>query len=571
MKESVAEPRGRAETGTPSPRRPSLLADGLVAAALSGTVWLLYRRVTGLWWTFDDVFLLHVASGRSPVEYFFSPGFWRQLPFKMFVPILLLSYDADIWMAGAEPFAFYVHQLVACCAAVVSLFVVFRKWFGTVLAGAGAFLFTVGIPFVIWAQQLMNRHYVEGFVLAALAVWFFVESLRGAQKASAWVLSAVFYGLAMLAKEVYVPLLGLLVLLPEGPLGSRLRRLRPHAIALVAYLAWRHAMIGTFFGGYGWAIRRGELLGLIFRLPGRVGATLLSASLFWNVVLLSALIAGIVWHLRRRPRGLGLILGSAALLLAPIVPVSKAVGARFGALLWVLIIAVFLSGCARLASGTSAERMAGVLLLGVTAVASLCGNRIEWRRQFEQVMRMSEEGRFFVSMESSGLLRHPSIPAAAMNEILWLKEEQLRRPRGSGWFADDIYLCGGRTPSGRIWEYDESAGRVRDVTAEALAAAPSYCTGSRGRAPLWARFEFSEGVVFWTLGPYETGKYCLIRRRGIESFPVARRDGYRLRPGPVTLMLRYESPTGWVTYSPELTMDSRVATRFRWERRGVAP
>ncbi len=534
---------------------------------LSAGVWLLYWRICALWWTFDDLFHLHLLSRYSAMDYGFSPGFWHRLPFKMFTPLLFLSYDSDLAISGIQPFTFYVHQLVACSGAVLSLFLVLRRWFSTLPSATGAFLFAAGIPFATWAQQLMLRHYIEGFGLAAVSVWFFVDSMRGRRAGLAQHLSAVFYLLAMLAKEVYVPLPGLLLLLPEGRLIPRARRLRPHAVAMLVYFVWRRAMIGTFFGGYGWAIRRQELPGLILGLPVKVGATLLSGSRIWNAAFLSVLILGIICHFRRPPRRVGSIVGSAALLLAPVIPVSKSVNGRFGALLWVLLVAVFLSGCDRLASGTAGGRPAAILLLGAAAVVTMGSSRTEWHLQFDKAFGMSEEGRCFLSMAPGDLLRQPRNPDATMNETRWLKEEYLHLQRGAGWFADDIYLCRAPSPPGRIWEYDDAQRRIRDVTAEAHDRAARYCANLRPRAPLSATFRWSDGALYWTLGPYEAGRYSLVTGKGIRSIPVTRRDGYRLASPFLVAMVRYEAPEGWVTYSPELAMDFRVATRYGWERR----
>jgi hypothetical protein len=485
----------------------------------------------------------------------------------MFTPLLFLSYDSDFAISGIRPFTFHVHQLVACSAAVLSLFLVLRRWFGTLSSATGAFLFAAGIPFVTWARELMLRHYVEGFALAALSVWFFVESMRGRRPSLAQYLSAVSYFLAMVAKEVYVPLLGLLFLLPEGRPIPRARRLRPHAVALMVYLVWRRVMIGTFFGGYGWAIRRQELPGLILGLPVKVGATLLSGSRAWNAAFLGILILGIVCHFRRPPRRLGSILASAALLLVPVIPVSKSVNARFGALPWVVLVAVFLSGCDRLASGAAGGRPAAILLLAAAAVVTTGSNRTEWHRQFDEAFGMSEEGRFFLSMVPGDLLRQPRNPDATMNETRWLKEEYLHLRRGAGWFADDIYLCRAPSPPARIWEYDDAQRRIRDVTAEARARAAQYCANLRPGAPLSASFRWADGALYWTLGPYEVGRYSFVSGEGIRSIAVARRDGYRLVFPFFAAMVRYEAPAGWVTYSPELAMNFRVATRYGWERR----
>jgi len=71
-----------------------------------------------------------------------------------------------------------------------------------------------------------------------------------------------------------------------------------------------------------------------------------------------------------------------------------------------------------------------------------------------------------------------------------------------------------------------------------------------------------------TLGPYETGQYAFILEDGVERFDVRRQDGYRNGSPRLSLRVRYESPEGWVTYSPELKLDLADAQDMRWERRG---
>ena len=548
----------------PAPGR-RFLPDLLVAAALFGAVWALYGPVQRLWWTFDDLFLLHVLHGRSPWEFFFSPGLWRGLPFRMFLPELLASYDLDRAIAGAQPRAFYVHELLACGAAAVALFAVLRRWFGTELSGAGALLFVLGAPFVTWTQQIMHRHYVEGFVFAAVSVWLFVGAVRRGRPGAA-IASAAFYLLAMLSKEVYIPLGGMLALLPEGSARARFRRLLPHAAAAAVYFAWRYAMIGTLLGGYGWAIRPEELPEAVGTLPGRVVASLLPGSRGWNVVLFAAITLGAAAHFRRAPRALAAILGSAVLMILPAVPVSRAAGVRFAAMPWALAAAVFVSGCSRLRETSARGRIAALLLVGIAAASAFGANRARWSLQWREVWQMSAEGRFFLSMAPGDLLRAPRVPPAAREETRWFKEEYLRWPADAGWFEDDFYLCGERPP-GRIFEYDGGEGRLRDVTSGALARARARCDGWKRNAPLRATFAFSGGALLWDLGPYTAGTYAILRGRGADATPVGRVGGYRLSTPAISLMVRYESAAGWVTYSPEFSLDSRVADSISWERR----
>jgi hypothetical protein len=153
-----------------------------------------------------------------------------------------------------------------------------------------------------------------------------------------------------------------------------------------------------------------------------------------------------------------------------------------------------------------------------------------------------------------------------MNETRWFKEESLGLPKGSGWFADDVYLCGAASPAARVWEYDATQARVREVTAEVRSAAIRYCSSLRLSAPLRAEFESLGNVVFWHLGPYSEGRYSFVLKKGIESFAVPAEAGYQALPKNLSLMVRYASPAGWTTFSPELTMDFQSSARFRWER-----
>ena len=54
---------------------------------------------------------------------------------------------------------------------------------------------------------------------------------------------------------------------------------------------------------------------------------------------------------------------------------------------------------------------------------------------------------------------------------------------------------------------------------------------------------------------------------GFEVFPVPRREALNI-PGVASLALRvrYDSPQGWTTYSPEIPMDFAKHSDFHWQR-----
>ena len=92
------------------------------------------------------------------------------------------------------------------------------------------------------------------------------------------------------------------------------------------------------------------------------------------------------------------------------------------------------------------------------------------------------------------------------------------------------------------------------MTAQVRERADAYCRSLRS-APLTAEFAYRDGNLLWKLGPYEAGEYSFILDDGVERFDVRRTDGYRNGSPRMSLKVRYESPEGWVTYSPELNLD----------------
>ena len=532
-------------------------------ALAAAATWSLYGRVLRLWWTNDDFYALHMLRGRSLGEAFLSLSVWRQS--RMFTPLLMLSFDADLRAFGLRPEWFYAHQLLALAAAAAAVAAALRLWLPWAPAVLASLLFLAGVPTIGWAQELLVRHYAEGLILAAFATRLFVLSVRRRRPALA-AASALLYLGAMLEKEVYVPLAVFLLVLPEGDLRTRLRRLSPHAVVLGAYLAARYAVIGALGGGYGWTVRAAELPGLIASLPANLLRQFAGGTAFWNALLLAALAAGIAAALRDGGRrAAGLLLAALVLSVAPIVPVSKAFQPRYAALAWLAVVVAFAFGCAALLRAGARARRAGVAL-GVTACLAAGAVHARAREApYAAAERMSAEGRFFLDMKEGDWLRRPAIPAAAMNELRWLKEDALGLARGAGWFADDFYLCDHGSGISHLYEYRDRGRAVVDATAELPPQRARYC-GSIRDAPLEAAFSYAGGDFSWELGPYASGRYAIVYGDGLQRFEVARRDGYRHHASVFTLRISYESPEGWRTFSPDIPLDFRASPRIHWSR-----
>lgn len=544
------------------------MRDGLTVICLAALIWLLYRSVTALWWMDDDLFHLHFLSRHSALDYCVSPRVCRLMSDHLFTPFPYLSYGLDLLLFGRNPAAFHAHQLLALIAAGVALYAVSRRW----LAPSWSFLlvafFVLGIPASDWVIDLMLRHYLEGLIWSAIALKLFVGAVRAGRPRLS-ILSSVFYFAAMSEKEIYVPLIGCLLVLPEGSWQSRIRLLRWHLLALAAYLGWRYVMLGTLLGGSGWAVRTGDLPRVAATLPLRIGAAVFGGPPSSVAILVACMAAASAWLGWRRRAWLKVASVSAVFILGPLIPAAQSADERFGMLPWLLFCALLVLGCHDLAAVSSRGRRIAfvVLLLGFSA-AFVC-NRADWRVRHAAAEQMSSEGRFFLTMQPGDLLRHPRIPPAAMNETRWFKEESLGLPKGAGWFADDIYLCDAAHAERRLFQYDLVSARIRDVTSAARASATRYCRGLRWSAPLTAEFEKLGRSVFWHIGPYPDdgkGKYAFVLGGGVESFPVPADAGYQALPRVLSLRIRYQSPAGWITFSPELEMDFRTASRYLWQR-----
>src|ERR1700726_2989436 len=211
------------------------LAAGL---ALTAGLAVLYHQVLDLWWSHDDFFHLHYISAHRPWEYGLDPRVWQLLPFRMLTPWLFVSLDFDLRLFGADPHAFYSHQLVAAVLAFLALYAALRLWLSPWLGAFGPPAAFTGAPSSSLVQLLMLRHYVEGLLMASLSIFFFVRGLRR-QRALDRYLSALLYLAASLGKEIFVPLVILFPLIvPTANIRRRLGLAAPHLGSVILYIGW---------------------------------------------------------------------------------------------------------------------------------------------------------------------------------------------------------------------------------------------------------------------------------------------------------------------------------------------
>jgi hypothetical protein len=534
--------------------------DALLVAAILLTVALLYRKVTRLWWIWDDTYLLHIVSEHRIADYFVDGSVWRSMPQQLFTPLLTTSYDAELALFGLNPVPFYVVQLIEVAALAVALAFALRLWMSRAAAASASFLFLVGTPVVVMAARLMLMHYIESVILSIVAAALFACAMRRGRKLPA-IGSALLYLLAMLAKEIAVPLLLVLLVLPERDLRARVRAIWPHGLALIIYCAWRYAMLGKLIGGYVWTFGPGEVPLLVVRTIARIAGTFAGPRLAIGIPFVLIILMGMLLRLRSRFSAVAILIAFAAAI-GPIIPVAAYYEQRFAWCAWICTTIVF-------AAGTDTLRNRG-LALSLMIAAPLLGamvNRQQWKSEFTLAKRVSDEARVFTDLAPGDFIRMPAIPPGEMFQVAWVKEFLLHRPGGTLWFYDDLYLCSGQRPR-RVFGFDERTKRVREMTAQIPALASRYCGSFRPNEPLEIHLHYNERrhLLTWDLGPYDDG-YTFVSGNGFLAYEVQRHGGLQLfGMKDATFRLRYRSPRGWVTYSPDLSIDFSRDRDLKWRR-----
>ncbi|HWC64798.1 MAG TPA: hypothetical protein VG777_01855, partial [Thermoanaerobaculia bacterium] len=493
------------------------MPDALSCLAIAALGIALYRRVAAFYWLSDDFFHFHLLASHPAASFLWDPRSGRDLPGRMFTPLLLLSMRADWRLFGLRPAAFHLHQLAAVAAAAVLLYGTLRLWIRIPAAIFGAVLFLLGAAIGPIASEVATRHYAEGFCLALLSTICFV---RGARTGSRIPIAAsvLLYLAATSAKEIFVPLPAVLALLPDS--RGRLRVLAGHAAALAVYPFWRTAMLGTLVGGYGLVLPARRLPEALAALPLRLANATFGPG-GWAGWATLAVLAGL-WT-TAPPRGarewmlVAVFLAAAVL---PVLPVSLEIAPRYALVAWTGVVC---AAAVSLDSSRRSRRGVAVALAAAALVLAFLAHRAAWEAASARFERQSVENRTFATQIGSGdVLVHPASYPAAMGELSWFRENVLRAGAGAEWFFDDLFIVR-NPPAGsgkRYWEFDASSRKCRDVTRDMPARARLAAVLERAAAPLSARFEWGPGTLQWRLGPYETGEYAFALRDGADALPV---------------------------------------------------
>jgi len=199
-------------------------------------------------WRFDDGPHLYFVALYSPWQYFFVPEILQQQSWAHITPWNAFFYEIGLPFFGLESSGHYAHLLLILWLVSVATFFFLRLWLIPLAALMGATLFLTMPATGAIGQMLMTGHYAYGLLFTILALYFFVRAVRE-QKLVFSILAASFYALACLCKELYVPIIMVLLFLPESHWRIRLHYLWPFFIVALVYSFFRIWVLQGI-GGY---------------------------------------------------------------------------------------------------------------------------------------------------------------------------------------------------------------------------------------------------------------------------------------------------------------------------------
>lgn len=536
---------------------------------LAIATYLLHGSALNGFWRFDDGIHLAFATTYSPWQYFFVPEITRLQSGLFITPWNVLTYDINLSLFGLNPKGFYAHQLISLWLTSVATFYLLKLWVRPVWAVTGGGFLLLGAPTVYIAQELMSGHYLEGLLLSILALYAFVHSVRFLNRSSA-VVGAIFYLLATSCKEVFVPLVGVLLFLPEGNLKTRFQLSMPYGMVALAYIPWRYVVLGKLIGGYD-----PELQGFDFSLITKTFANI-PFLLFGNdslgkivLVMVTILLAVAIW---KRAFKWTLIVIFAILLLLPLAPLGAAVSTaeRFLFLPW-WGTSIFLA--LLLAKWGETNHWLNVAC-ALTLVGVLLGVHHRTEKTFTELADLSEKSyRFILNSESNQGYMAPDFNmylGGVLPKII--KAEEALSKTGFAHakiISDEDHLVPYiNSKLNSVWRYSQVCHCVENITKEIPIIVDDYRNKLRVDT-LSVRFNYQPPMLFWELGPYAQGEYSFVIDEA-GKFQLPRRIGSLLytRPEPLAGYVRYQSPDGWITRSPHFYIDpeNKNTHQIRWSQ-----
>jgi len=561
---------------------------------------VLYHPVMNNFWVFDDTYILRQIQKNSILNFFLVPAVWHKISTSYLTPWVTLSLGLDLKIFGFHHQFFYLHQLFSIWLAVIALYAILKSYMPRVFGAAGALLFLFSAPIAAAAEMLSIRHYIEGLVLYLFALYFFIKALRNHALFNS-LLSAVLYFFAMSAKELYVPLGMVFLFFPRGGLKKRIACSIPSIGALILYFIWRQWMLGSFIAGPGMGLFisysgwnsllffiKNVYVSLLMFSGGTVGNTIL----IFCVCMLPA--AAVILCLKER-KYLPLLFFTILFFAVYSVPLSVFnlydVKSVFTEYRLSLVIAAYLSvvipsaayflydyiGHGNLTTtrfGSISKGLPLSLLAGILMI-TVWSSTLWIAAQRERIIKpLVQEAKFFMRAGKDILIVTPKpIPSYYYENLEFFKWYYLKEQSPGVVYNSFAYPDDPEPPALKglsIFRYDVDRGAMSDITGFFFRKRSEYLSHVK-KMPFSVTLTVNKGEVSFFVGPSSAGQYFALMgyRPGLycATATVVRQARVKMATS-IKAFLRFgwESPEGWITFSPEWFIDSSKNQEIVWSQ-----
>ena len=544
-------------------KKDRLFTNIIFVTSLAFIVGLYMWSLIGASWRWDDTQILLFLIQNTPFEYLSRPAVWQQFSSANLTPWLLLSFEIDFALFEFKPIYFYLHQILALLVAAILLYACLRLWVNRHSALYGLILFLAGAPSMSVTQQLMTRHYIEGAVFFLLSVFLFVKYLR---LTKVWFLlgSSIAYVLAISAKEIYVPLVVLLLFVPDSNISNRIRALAPFIVISSLYILWRGYMLDSYSGGY---IEISELITLNFVTDIAANFSdfpVLLTGIAWPIaVFIYFLLMG--WYFWRSQKSPLFMIIAVILVLAPLVPLVSSPGInnpdRYLFLFWIAISFSFTCYSSWLSDQFLVSKdFRSRNLVVCSMIIFICCTAIQGVVTLLGVAKIGNEFDVQSKFAWSNNEEIAFVPSNSIIRSFWffrglrdLKKIYKNGEKSPIPVIDPIYL---NNDIEVLYTYNLECKCMRNSSESLTERLQQHKNKLNRNAELELEYSYNKGIFAWTAGPYLSGQWDFLSDQlgGIAQASRIGQIRVSVEEGS-EFYLRYSSPEGWLTYSIPLVIE----------------
>lgn len=371
---------------------------------------------------------------------------------------------------------------------------------------------------------------------------------------------ALFYLSACLSKELYVPLVIILIFFPDIPdikLKSRINFLYPYFGAALLYTCWRLYMLsfkGVVAGYPGSSLHFKDVINFPLSAFSMMDWNNYRQWIFMLPMAAGFLLTFKTWSLRKKLIVLIFFICS----FLPIVKVLVA-ASRFLFVLSLLVyvcLGIGLLYFSKRLSSSVIQKLSVIIIGGGLILTSFFSTLQHVSASQQKADTIEAEEKFLLYSDKGNDNVLLTEIGHCYSSFFTLRKELLGLPTGPLYCMNNECVCKALYSDKKIWKTDRehlflySKGQDNKINSEDCSKKES----------LSVDIYYTDGFVKWQLGPYQEENYMLaqIDKEMLTEFVSLARLGeykYKIDLKDTAFVIKYKSPEGWETYSPVLKFD----------------